>query len=113
MLHSQVRYFDGARRRPGLPQDVAAIVTRIESDWIEVEVVNLSVHETRQLIIQAGAYGEHRFRSVAHQHRTGQSSVRLNAPAFAVDLAPGSGSTLKIQIERYVNKPSYDQPWSR
>lgn len=113
MLHSQVRYFDGARRRAGLPPDIAAIVTRIESDWIEVEVVNLSVYETRHLIIQAGAYGEHRFRSVAHQQGAGESSVRLDGPAFALEVAPGSGSTLKIQIERYVNQPSYDHPWNR
>lgn len=112
MLHSQVRYFDGVRQRAGLPPDVAAIVTRIESEWIEVEVVNLSVFETRQLIIQAGAYGEHRFRSVAYQQGAVESNVRLDAPAFAVDLAPGSGSTLKIQIERYVNQSSYAHPWS-
>ena len=50
MLYSQVRYFDGERRRAGLPPDVAALVTRIEKDLIELEVVNLNAAESRQLV---------------------------------------------------------------
>ena len=61
MLYSQVRYFDGERRRSGLPADVAALITRIEKDWIEMEVINLDALKPRQLIIQGGAYGEHYF----------------------------------------------------
>jgi hypothetical protein len=131
MLHSQVRYFDGERGRSGLPPDVAALVSRIESDWIEVEVINLNVTESRQLIVQGGAYGEHQIRSVEY----GQSSkvqqpadnpnprhdsvdglrvagrVEINSKAFRVDLAPGAGSTLRILLKRYSNKPTYHFPW--
>ena len=67
MLYSQVRYFDGESGRSGLPPDVAALVTRIEKDWIEIEVINLNAFEPRQLIIQGGAYGEHRLLSVDYQ----------------------------------------------
>ncbi|MBC9889801.1 MAG: hypothetical protein F7B06_08135 [Opitutae bacterium] len=134
MLYSQVRYFDGERRRSGLPPDVAALVTRIERDWIEIEVINLDALESRQLIIQGGAYGEHYFRSVEFTQvaeiqppvqglrnpRTGmvepvvtQSSKELDGAAFAVDLAPGSGSQLKIEIDRNAGQPSYHFPWNR
>jgi hypothetical protein len=133
MLYSQVRYFDGERRRSGLPPDVAALVTRIEKDWIEIEVINLNALESRQLIIQGGAYGEHHFSSVEFQQiaeiqppardlknpRNGmlepvvsQSSLELEGAAFGVSLAPGSGSKLKIQIERNAGQPSYDFPWN-
>ncbi|MDA1069076.1 MAG: hypothetical protein O3C43_21530 [Verrucomicrobia bacterium] len=133
MLYSQVRYFDGQRRRSGLPPDVAALVSRIEPDWIELEIINLNVTESRQLIIQGGAYGEHQFISVEHDQRakrqrpTGQPNPRhssaegtetrdmkeINASAFTVNLAPGAGSKLRIYLKRYSNKPSYAFPWTR
>ncbi|MEQ8556538.1 MAG: hypothetical protein RIC06_26120 [Cyclobacteriaceae bacterium] len=127
MFYAQVRYFDGETRRTGLPPDVAALVTRIEKEWIEIEVVNLNAFEPRQLIIQGGAYGEHQLVSVDFQqlaHLQPPARMRntrndmvsqtseINAKAFSVDLAPGSGSKLKIKIVRNVNKPTYDFPWS-
>ena len=134
MLYSQVRYFDGERRRAGLPPDVAALVTHIEKDLIELEVVNLNALELRQLVIQGGAYGEHRFESVTYKQvadiqppvrdirnpRSGmidqaltENSKQLNARAFTVNLAPGSGSKLRIKINRYASQPSFDFPWNR
>ncbi len=134
MLYSQVRYFDGDRKRAGLPPDVAALVTHIEKDLIELEVVNLNAFEPRQLVIQGGAYGEHCFDSVVFTQvadvqppvrdirnpRSGmieqalfENSKALNARAFTVNLAPGSGSKLSIKISRYTSKPSFDFPWDR
>lgn len=133
MLYSQVRYFDGEHRRAGLPQDVATLVSRIERDWIEVEIVNLSVTEARTLVIQGGAYGEHRIQSVDFvkvaetQPPVGNPSPRQNfnrlveakeskeigGIALTVLLEPGSGSTLRIHLDRNSNQPSYDFPWDR
>ena len=134
MLYSQVRYFDGERRRSGLPADVAALITRIEKDWIEMEVINLDALKPRQLIIQGGAYGEHYFRSVEFtrvaeiqppvrglrnprnnmvEPAVTQSRKELDGAAFVVDLAPGSGSKLKIEINRNAGRPSYHFPWNR
>jgi hypothetical protein len=134
MLYSQVRYFDGEKRRAGLPPDVAALVTHIEKDWIELEVINLNAAEPRQLIIQGGAYGEHSFESVeftqvsdiqppvrdVRNPRSGmieqaltQKSREIDDRAFTVNLAPGSGSKLRIKIKRYAGQPSFDFPWDR
>ncbi len=133
MLYSQVRYFDGKRRRAGLPKDVAALVKRIERDWVEVEVVNLNVTEPRSLVVQGGAYGEHRIRRVEfekaaeiqppvgnpsprrayNETEETKASVEVSGIAFAVDLDPGSGSTLRIYLDRNSSKPSYDFPWDR
>jgi len=98
MLHSRVRYFDPAGRRPGLPEGVAALVTRIEPDAIELEMVNTNPKLRRVVIVQAGAYGEHQF--------TG----KINGTRFTVDLGPGAGTTIRAGMRRFVNKPSYDQP---
>ncbi len=49
MLHAQVRYFDPENKRAGLPSDVAALVSRIEEDWIQIEVSNVNQFE-RQTI---------------------------------------------------------------
>ena len=133
MLHSQVRYFDGKKRRAGLPQDVAALVNRIESEWIEVELVNLHLTESRSLIVQGGAYGEHHIQSVeftpeakrdpsvssrrSRGDENDQSEPKMSKDvdgiAFAVKLDPGSASTIRIYLDRYSNKPSFAFPWDR
>ncbi len=130
MLHAQVRYFDGNSKRPGLAPDVAALVTRIERDWVEIEIVNLNQLESRQLVIQGGTYGEHQIKAVEfdslrdlHNDRStidsapdrvaSRKRATIDALAFVVDLAPGSGSTFKLHLDRYANKASYTFPWDR
>ncbi len=111
---------------------MAALVKRIERDWIEVEVVNLNLTESRSLIVQGGAYGEHRIQSVeftkaAEQQPPGDRRSRrsdndndgtkirkeVDGIAFAVKLDPSAASTLRIHLERYSNQPSYNFPWNR
>jgi len=138
MLHSQVRYFDGQHLQPGLPKDVSALVTRIESDWIEVELVNIHADEARRLVVQGGAYGEHLIENVSFaglMAETGltnteapeacakntssvealdtSNSIDIQGIAFSIDLQPRSRSTLRIQLDRYANLPSYSFPWQR
>ncbi len=92
MLHSQLRYFDGQGRRPGLPADVSALVSRIERDWVEVELVNLNVTESRQLVIQGGAYGEHR------TIFSGSNLIKL--PIVGLEVNVATGSEIKIRSPR-------------
>jgi len=128
MLHSQVRYFDGEHLQPGLPADVATLVTRVEPTWIEVEVVNLHANEPRRLIVQGGAYGEHLIKEVEFINIDSPTSshtksltcstdtdqhYKVENIAFSIDLQPHSSSTLHIQLDRYANKPSYTFPWKR
>ena len=108
MLHSRLRYFDPDRREPGLPPDVAALVKRIDGDDLEVELVNTNALEARRVLVQMGAYGEHE----ATQVRFGGRTVNVGGNAFAVHLVAGAGTTLGIHGRRYVNKPSYDFPWT-
>ena len=55
-LHARLRYFDPVRRRSGLPEDVAALVEKISANSVTVSLVNLNAVESRDVIVQAGAY---------------------------------------------------------
>lgn len=109
MLHGFVRYFDPANARPGLPEDVAALVTGLADGGVELELVNLSLQQSRRVTVQAGAYGEHQALSVT----AGGRQTPVDAPFFDVELAPGSGIELAVELERWVNSPTYDFPWNR
>jgi hypothetical protein len=66
LQQARVRYHDAAARRPGLPPDVAALVTSIAPESTTVELVNLSPESARTVLVQAGAFGEHTIRSVRY-----------------------------------------------
>jgi hypothetical protein len=128
LLHARLRYFDPARRRPGLPQDVAALVRKIEAGRTVFELVNLNPFEGREVIVQAGAFGEHQFTTVKYQRRIDREplqpdhftrpipkfadeSATVNGKAFRVRLPPGTGLTLEAGTKRFANKPTYAFPW--
>jgi len=103
MLHARLRYFDAGRRRPGLPDGVAALITRITRDGATLELVNTEAARSRRVLVAAGAYGEHRFTTV--------NGRVVNGTWFEVDLAPGAAATLELAMNCWVNKPSYIDPW--
>jgi hypothetical protein len=107
ILHSRVRYFDPQRQRAGLPQDVAALVERIKPEGITLTLVNISQVEPRTVVVQAGAYAEHRFQSVS----AGGGDVAVNGPVFRVRLAPGAGETLEIGMDLFAQQPTAAFPW--
>lgn len=56
---ARVRYFDARLRRPGLPEDVAVIVSSIDPGATVVTLVNRAGVGSRSLVLQAGAFAEH------------------------------------------------------
>lgn len=109
LLFARLRYFDPERRRAGVPPDVAALVSELSDTRTVVTLVNTSATATRAVIVQGGAYGEHRFESV---ERDGKSE-NLGARTFTVKLAPGSGAKLALTMKRYVAPPTITFPWER
>ena len=83
LLRATVRYFDQHHGRPGLPRDVAALVNKLESECVGLQLANISPTETRNLIVQAGAFGEHQFTEVRFQEdepgRIGGKPVQMGA----------------------------------
>jgi hypothetical protein len=108
-LHARVRYFDPARRRSGLPEDVAALVEGFTADSVAVRLVNVNSVEAREVAVQAGAYGEHQIVSAP----VGGKTVNVNGPVVKVRLAPGGGDRVELRVKRYAHEPTLRQPWDR
>jgi hypothetical protein len=106
-LHARLRYFDPERRRAGIPRDVAALIEGMTADGLTVTFVNVSPSAWRSMIVQGGAYGEHRILSVSD----GKTTHAVNAAYFPVRLAPGAGARLTIKMKRFANAPTWDFPW--
>jgi hypothetical protein len=128
LLMASLRYFDPARRRPGLPEDVAALVETVESSRTVVRLVNLSPFAARDVLIQAGTFGEHRFLTARYGAGVGDypgpigqremSAIGLAMHTLPVDdryvqvhMPPATEITLELEMERHVNEPSYALPW--
>ncbi len=112
LQHGKVRFFDGQKQRPGLPSGVAVIVDAISDSTISMQVANIDSDE-RQLVIQAGTFGEHRFESVVITGADGAvQELNIGEKWFVLDLVGGAVASLKFKISRYVNDPSYETPWS-
>jgi hypothetical protein len=108
VLHTRLRYFDPAKRRPGLPADVAALVEQLSADRTVVTLVNTSPIHARRVILQAGSYGEHQFTTAAVDSG---HKVAVNGSHLEVRLDPGAGARLELGMKRYSRSPSLDWPW--
>lgn len=108
---TRVQHFDPQQKRPGLPPDVGALVTKITADTTALQLVNLNTTEPRDVIVQAGAMGEHNFTSA--RVNTGQEiqTVPINGMYLRVQLPPNTEIDLELGMERFVNAPSYRHPW--
>ena len=107
--NARLRYFDPMRKRAGLPNEVAALVSQLTDVQTTVTLVNLNTNEGRTLVIQGGAYGEHHFESVT----IGTKTTPINSALVTVQLSPGSGGHLMLQMKRYANRPTLLHPWHR
>ena len=137
VLHARVRYFDPARRRAGLPEHVGALVEKMSENEVTVQLVNLDPVEARTVIVQAGAYAEHQITRVRTEAAPGaaedaqgmlfgrpsvrraqqreapkEQDVKLEGSHFTVRLAPGAGTRLVIEMQRFANQPTFAFPWA-
>jgi hypothetical protein len=107
-LHARLRYFDPKRRRAGLPEDVAALIDSMSADRTGVTLVNLSPSVPREVIVQGGAYGEHRIESI----RDAKRLLQVHGRCFTVRLEPGCGARFEITMNRYASAPTLKFPWA-
>lgn len=106
-MHARVRYFDPEKYRAGIPEDVAALVTKMEGGNTWVTLVNTNQVKSRRVIVQTGAFGEHQCLSV----KIGDKDYPVNNRYFEIKLEPGTGADLVISAKRYVNQPKWSFPW--
>ena len=102
LLNARLRYFDPARKRAGLPEDVGALISEMTDTSTVVTLVNLNKTVPRTVIVQGGAYGEHRIESAQMNGKT----INGNRPSFTVKLAPGAGGKIILKMKRYSEKPT-------
>lgn len=128
LLHTRVCYYDVQRKRPGLPKDVGALVEKLEANRTVVRLVNLNTNQSRELVLQAGAFGEHKFGRARYTGRTSEWPGHLGGYAgtyapppitsrermidvdgthLTVELPPGMEICLDLETQRYANEPSY------
>jgi hypothetical protein len=120
LLHASVRYFDPVSRRSGLPEDVAACVETVKAKSVTLSLSNVSPLEDRRVLIQAGAFGEHGFTgaTIENGFQNHQDALFGNRGVGkgrykTVEIALEAGTTirLRLNLQRYVNRPGYDFPW--
>jgi hypothetical protein len=109
LLNARLRYFDPARKRAGLPEDVAALVSEMSDARTVVTLVNLNKTAPRQIEIQGGAYGEHQIESVQVHGQT----VSVSDSHFTANLGPGAGASLTLKMKRYSKRPTETFPTAR
>jgi hypothetical protein len=106
VLIASLRYFDPERRRAGLPDDVAALVEKLNADEATVTLVNVNQLQPRTVTIQGGAYGEHEITGV----KVGGKESVVGSAAVRITLEPGAGSPLMLRLRRHANRPTLDFP---
>lgn len=107
-LHSRLRYFDAHMRRAGLPQDVAALVHSLGDSTTDVTLINTGALP-RMVVVQGGAYAEHRIDSVTCH---GETRI-IGGRTFTVRLEGGCGARLSLKMARYAQRPTLAFPWDR
>src|SRR6185437_16295582 len=113
---ARVRYYNADAQRPGLPPNVAALVSSIDPEATVLELVNLDPVRTRTVIVQAGAFAEHTIRTAqystcedeswigdlydyGHRQPTVESeSIDVNGPWLTVELPRSTRVRLTLQL---------------
>jgi hypothetical protein len=107
LVNSRLRYFDPARKRAGLPEDVAALVSEMTDTTTVMTLVNLNGSTPRTVVVQGGAYAEHLIESIDWNGRT----VSVGKPNVSVTVNPGAGGKLTLRMKRYSSDPTVKHPY--
>jgi hypothetical protein len=71
-------------------------------------LVNTSPSSEHAVLVQTGAYAEHKCVSV---RPVGGEPVAVNGSMFVVKLSPQSGQRFVVTMKRYANTPTLKRPW--
>ncbi|WP_328892334.1 hypothetical protein [Streptomyces sp. NBC_00236] len=107
LAHLHVRYHDADARRPGLPPDVAALVSDIRPDHTVVELVNLGT-AARSLLVQAGSFAEHHVGAVRVDDGPGRP---VGGPYVRVGLPANTRIRLTLTMTLRAGRAACASPW--
>ncbi len=121
---ARVTFGDGLRGRPGLPDGVAALVREADAEGVRLELVNLDAGSPREVVVQAGAFGEDRIdRADFDETDTGDpddsrdyripdpgtrpASTPIGTSRLVVSLPPLHRISMRLQITRRAHTPAH------
>ena len=111
LLQSHVRYFDAERRRPGLPQHVAALTEKVTAENIGLTLINTDAVNCRSVLIQSGCFAEHQFTGATIAGNDGdEQHMEVDGTRFQVHLGPSAQARICIGLKRYCHRPTYEFP---
>jgi len=91
-----VVYEDADAGRPGLPPDVAALVSRLDGDDIDLALVNTSTTRSLRVRLRASRFGERRVASVTVRTETG-GAYPGRSTAYAA--LPGTPAVVEREVD--------------
>ncbi len=106
LQQARVRYYDADDCRPGLPSNVAALVSSIDPAATVVDLVNLDPEHAHTLVVQAGAFAEHTIRTATYTACEDPSWIGdlydygHRQPDETTDTADVHGSWLTVELPR-------------
>jgi hypothetical protein len=80
---------------------------------VTVTLVNTDPVALRDVVVQAGMFGEHQFVAVEIADAAGRilQQSALDSRWYGVVLAPLCGAVCTFRVARYRSAPSYATPW--
>ena len=85
--------------------------SHINPHGVSLQLVNLHSTESRNVVVQGGAFGEHRITRVRQVVHYPFQFHTVDNKFFVVRLGPGAVGKLEIGLKRFANRPSYAFPW--
>ena len=107
LLQVSVCYYDIDKKRMGLPENIAALVSKIGAEGIDLTLINLHPTRSGQMYIQAGAFAEHTFTKII----TENEETIINDSRFIIKMEPVNILQMRLKMDRYSNKPAYQWPF--
>lgn len=124
-----VRFVDAEHVRPGLPEDVPALVSSIDRLADVVTLVSGPGVGSRSMVLHAGVCAQHDIRDVAdnrtesgwsgqgteyphHEVRVDELTMSGDGPGLDCDLPAGTRIILTLRLNLQANRPSCRDPWS-
>ena len=84
---------------------------RISADAIELTIVNTDPLEAHEVIVQGGAFGEHRFTLAQYETMPDvEQRLAVGAKHLRVRLGPSAQAHLRLGMQRFAEQPSYAFP---
>ena len=102
-----VRYHDAVAQRPGLPPDVAALVSDIRPENTVVELVNLGT-APRTAVLQGGSFAEHLLHTVRADDGPAQ---QVEGRYCTIRLPGGTRVRLTLTMTLRGGEPTRHSPW--